>query len=194
MSANPTMVEEPRPAADVEQKIKALDARLDDLRNRRKRAEVELNRITREENKLIRIFAEADGHERHEIRGRLSGLATDRTSEELEMRGLAVAIAEAEQERTTLLPEFEAQWKVRSALERKKKLQDLWAAHEANQKRVQECEKALDDAKVLTNQSFFAFTTLRDQESINERLAATERLKEEWQRQSGPNAPANRRG
>jgi hypothetical protein len=187
------VLEMARPAAEIEQKIRSIDMRLDDLRTRRKRAETELGCLSKEENRLIRIFAEADGKEKNEIRGRVDAIARDRSDRERDMAGLAAAIAEAEQERTALLPEFEAQWKFRSAQERKKKLQELWAAHEANQKRIQDCEKALDAARVLANQSFFAFTAFRDQQSIDEQLAATERLKAEWQQHSGPNAPGNRK-
>src|SRR5579871_6559541 len=164
------------PAAEVEQKIRAINVRLEGLRNRRTRAEAELNRLTHEENKLIRIFAEADGKEKAEIRGRVDVIAQERSDRERDMSGLAAAIAEAERERTALLPEFEREWTLRAAQERKKKLQELWAAHEANQKRIQDCEKALDDARVLANQSFFAFTAFRDQQFINEQLAAQEAL------------------
>lgn len=187
------VVEMAPPAAEIEQKIKAIDARLESLRTRRTRAETELNRLTREENKLIRVFAEADGKEKEEIRGRVDAITQERSDRERDMVGLAAAIAEAGQERTALLPEFEREWKLRAAQERKKKLQELWATHEANQKRVQDCEKARDDARVLANQSFFAFTAFRDQESIEEQLAAQEALKAEWQKRSGPFATSNRR-
>ena len=188
-----TMEQEVRPAADIEQKIRALDARLDDLRTRRKRSETELDRLSKEESRLVRIFAQASGKEKTEIRGRVDAIARERSDRERDMQGLAVAIAEAEQERNSLLPEYEREWKLRSAQERKKKLDQLWQEHDRNLIRVRDCDQALQDARATADRSFFAWTSFRDQQALDEQLAAREALKTEWAKRSGPNAPGNRR-
>lgn len=191
MSTSPVLTEE-RPAADIEKKIKDIDQRLTDLRGQRQKAEVEVTRLTREESRLIRNYAEAIGREKHELRGEIDSVAEQRTDHEREMAGLAVAIAEAEQERTALLPEYEREWRLRSAQGRKKKLDELRKEHDKNLEKVRECDKALLDARVAAERSFFAWTTFKDQEAVNEQLAAQEVLKAEWQKNSGPNAPGNR--
>jgi len=188
-----SVLELARPAADIEQKIRTIDTRLDSLRRRRTQAEAELNRLVREENKLIRNFANSEGREKQDIRARLSGLATDRTSQELEMQGLSVAIAEAEQERNELLPEYEREWKLRSAQERQRRLAELRRAHEANLAKVREADRMLQEARAAADRSFFDWTTFKDQQLIEEQLAAQEAHKAEWQKKSGPFSPQNRR-
>ena len=187
------MEQEARPAADVEQKIRALDSRLEDLRTRRRSAETELTRLSKEENRLIRIFAEADGKEKTEIRGRVDVIARERSDREKDMAGLAAAIAEAEAERTASLPAYESAWKLRAAQERKKKLEDLRLAHERDRLQVQNCEKALQEALDAEGRSRFAWTTFKDQLFLEEQNAILEAHKMEWQRRSGPFAPANLR-
>lgn len=187
------ILEMQRPVPDVEAKIKSLDTRLEDLRTRRKDAENELNRLSKEENRLIRIFAEADGKEKTEIRGRVDVMGAQRTDLEREMAGLAAAIAEAEGERTALLPAYESAWKLRAAQERKKKQEDLRLAHERDRLRVQNCEKALQEALDAEGRSRFAWTAFKDQLFLEEQTAILEAHKMEWQKRSGPFATANLR-
>ena len=192
MSTN-LMEQEARPAADIEQKIRALDTRLDDLRTRRRNAETELTRLSKEENRLIRAFAESAGKEKVEIRGRVDVIAGQRTDLEREMAGLAAAIAEAEGERTALLPAYESAWKLRTAQERTKKLEDLRLAHERDRLRVQNCEKALQEALDAEGRSRFAWVAFKDQAFLDEQNSILEAHKIEWQKNVGPNAAANRR-
>jgi chromosome segregation ATPase len=187
------IVQEIRPTSDVEKKICDIDRRLDDLRTRRQKAEMELDRVSREENRAIRNFAESVGREKNEHRRQLEVLAGQRIDFEREMAGLASAIAEAEQERAGLLPEFEALWKLRAAHERQKKLDALRGEHHKNLEAVRAADKALLAAREAAEKSFFAWTTFKDQEAVTERLAAQEALKLEWQKNAGPNAPGNRR-
>jgi|SRR5580658_3302146 chromosome segregation ATPase len=166
------IMEQEQARPEVDKKFRDIDRRLEDLRGRRQRTESELNRLAKEENRMIRVFAEADGREKAEIRGRIDAIASDRTDHEREMAGLASAIAEAEQERTALLPEFEAQWKMRSEAERKRKLEELRRVHNKNLEHVRDCDKALLAAREAAEKSFFAWTTFKDQEALNEQLAA----------------------
>src|SRR5579864_7661979 len=177
-----------RPVPDVEAKIKSLDTRLEELRTRRTRAEGELNRLSKEENRLIRIFSEADGKEKTKIRGRVDVIAQERSDREKDMAGLAAAIAEAEQERAALLPEFEALWKLRSAQQRQKKLEELRRAHEQDQLRVHECEKTLQEALAAEGRSRFAWTAFKEQLFLDEQNAILEAHKVEWQKTAGPYA------
>ena len=118
MSASPVPVEE-RP--EVERRIRGIDDRRQDLRTRRSTAEKELNRLTKEESRLIRNFADATGRQKTEIRGRIDLIAIDRTNAEREMAGLAAAIAETEEDRNKLMPEFERAWEERTRREKAKK-------------------------------------------------------------------------
>jgi FAD/FMN-containing dehydrogenase len=188
MSTSAVLTEQERPASAVETKIRALDSRLDDLRARRKKAEAELTRLTREENRMIRDFADATFREKSDIRGRLDGLAGDRTNQEREMAGLAAAIVEVEEERAKLLPEFERAWTEQAKRDRQKKLDELHREHDKNLAVVRAADKALLVAREAADKSFFALTAFKDQEAVTERLAAQERLKAEWQRYAGPNA------
>ncbi len=188
MSTSAALTEQERPASAVETKIRALDSRLDDLRARRKKAEQELTPLTREENRLVRSFADSTGREKAGIRGRLDGIATDRTNTEREMAGLAAAIVEAEEERAKLLPEFERAWEEQAKRDRQRKLNELHREHDKNLAVVRAADKALMVAREAADKSFFALTTFKDQEAVTERLAAQEKLKAEWQRYAGPNA------
>jgi prefoldin subunit 5 len=185
---NAVAVDEGRPVPDVEKKIRTIDERLNDLRGRRKKAEQELTRLTREENRLTRNFADATGREKADIRGKIDGIASDRTNQEREMAGLAAAIAEAEEERAKLLPEFEQAWTEQTKRDRQKKLDELHGEHDKNLAAVRAADKALMVARESADKSFFALTTFKDQEALSERLAAQEKLKAEWQRYAGPNA------
>ncbi len=177
---------------DVEVKFRALDSRLAELRNRRKVAEVELAKINREDTRLCRIYVEADQREKLEIRTRVDAIVGQRTDLERDMAGLATAIIEAEQERTALLPEFEALWVKRRAKQVKDKLEDLRRAHEQDQLKVRDCEKALQLAMEAELRSHFAWTSFKDQLAADERAAALEVLKAEWAKTAGPNAQIRR--
>jgi hypothetical protein len=187
MSASPVLVDA-RPAPDIEKKIRGLDERLQDLRTRRDTSEKDLNRLSREEKRLIREFSEAIGCEKTEIRGRLDAIAVNRTNQEREMAGLAAAIAETEQDRAGLLPEWERVWEEKTRRDRAKKLEELRLVHDANLEAVRVADKLLLRAREQAEKSFFDWTTFKDQAAESERQQALNIAKQGWQRFSGPNA------
>lgn len=185
--------EQTTPVTEIERKIRDIDQRLQNLRGRRQKAEAELKSVTREERRAIRNFAEATGPEKNELGRQLEVLAEQRTKPEREIDGLTLAIEEAEQERTTLLPEFEAQCKVRTEAARKRKLEELRRQHDKNLEAVRGADKALLVAREAAEKSFFDLTTFKDNEAEQERQRAWEAHKIEAQKNSGPLAPGNRR-
>src|ERR1700691_2681924 len=159
------IVEQERPLMDVERTITALDSRLDSLRTRRKKTEAELERLSRQEARLIRSFADEIGKEKQNLRKHIDAGADQRINLERELKGLIATISEAEEEREALLPTFESECKRRMETERRNKLEELRVAHNKNLERVRQADRALLAAQKAADKSFFALTAFRDQQA-----------------------------
>jgi hypothetical protein len=168
--------------------VSKMDEHIESLRHRHASVVRELDDLIVEENRVLREFADADQNGRKNLDKTLSALTQQRMSLERESRALQLAIAETDQERQKVYPEFERLKVEAQHAERSTKLDELRRAHEQDQQHERACDRALMEAKEKTNRSYFLWRAAVDQQTVDEQLAATERLKEEWQRNGGPNA------
>jgi hypothetical protein len=168
--------------------VSKIDEHIESLRRRHASVVRELDDLIAEENRVLREFADADHDGRKNLDKTLSALTQKRTTLERESRALQLAIAETDQERQKVYPELERLRLEAQHAERSKKLDELRRAHEQDQQKVSACDRALADAMEKANRSYFALRAAVDQQAVDEQLVATERLKDEWQRNGGPNA------
>ena len=174
-------------------RIRQLDERIGTLRTRLAATREEVSRLIEKENRQVRLFAEADRHEKKAIDEALVEIVAQRSSLERETQGLAITVHELEAERQKIYPAYEQLCLAHQREERRRKIEEARRVHEADQRAEQEADRALLAARDKSNKSYFTLRALLDQEAVNEALAATEKLKEEWSRHAGPNAPNQRR-
>jgi hypothetical protein len=168
--------------------ITKIDEHLDSLRRKHEAVALDLDKLITEEKCALREFAEADQDGRKGLDKRLSAITQQRATLERESRALQLAVAETTQERQKAYPELERLRVEARQAERQKKVDELRRAHEKDQQHERACDRALMEARERTNRSYFSWRAEVDQQAVDEQLAATERLKKEWQRNGGPNA------
>lgn len=169
-------------------RIRELDERLGILRPRLAALHEAIAQSSKKEKHLVRQLAEADGQAKKKIELALVENDEQRFSQEKESQGVTVAIAELEEMRAQIYPEYEQLWREEQKAEHKRKIEEARRAHEADQLAEQAADRKLVEARERSNRSFFFWKAIVEQEILDEQMAAHEKQKEEWGRHSGPNA------
>lgn len=85
------------------------------------------------------------------------------------------------------LEQVEPLLRAKAAAERKRRIEELRAAHEADLQQERECERKLFAAKENSNRSYFAWRAVVDQEALDAQQTALDQAKREWQLEAGRN-------
>ncbi len=174
-------------------KIAELDSKLQTLRPRLETLRAEVGVLIERENRQVRLFAEADRREKKQIDEALTEIVDKRGSLERECKAVSIFIAELEETRNQIMPEYERLVEAQRRAERRTKIEELRLAHQRDQQAEQRADRALVEARERSNRSFFLWRAALDQEAVDEMNASVQKQKEEWAKHSGPKAPNNRR-
>lgn len=170
--------------------VRAADEATQKLRERDRALRADLDQLTEREQRAFRLFAEADKDENVKLEKQLAGMLESRTKAERELKAIALAIEEHDDERRQLLAELQPLEAEFNRAERRRQIAELNQALQRAQEYERECDRRLLDAREASNRAFFAWRAAVDQETLDEQAAALEVRKAEWQRHSGPNAPS----